>query len=196
MGYLKNQRTTHCLALALIMKGLTSILFFSVSSLFYSVSPSNDIECKITPGKGLNELKIGQESPKGKLSFADYEFTKSDGKSLACGGETSLNQYWERYYCKELGITIEYNSESFLEGTKLKNKKLLLTKIRVYENNKVCSDNLCIGSSSYKDVAAIYGPIPSDWKNERFLKFDDKGISFRFDHSSTLFEIEIFEPKR
>ena len=148
----------------------------------------------MTPGIGFSDLKIGRESPANKLNYKDYSFVKSEGMSLGCGSTVTVNQYWESHFNEELNLTIEFQSEPFPEGKKPKNKELFLSRIEVYSKKQsVCTNNnICIAKSNYSDVVAKYGPIPSNWGNKGYLKFDSEGIAFRFDKDSTLIGIEIF----
>jgi hypothetical protein len=153
-----------------------------------------DKEFIVTPGIGFTELQLGELSPKGILNFREIKFEERDGKSISCGTETYRN-FWKTFYNKDLDLTFEFNSEHFIEGTILPNKKMYLSNITI--SSKGCStDNFCIGLTTYKNVAEKYGPIPKHWKNTKYLKFDKKGIAFRFNNESTLIEIEIFKPRK
>ena len=56
-----------------------------------------------------------------------------------------------------------------------------------------CSGSgICIGLSTYADVVGLYGPIPKEWKNERYLDFEAKGVAFSFDEAGVVDAIEVF----
>lgn len=156
--------------------------------------PSDPIPLTIIPGQGVNNIQLGTSNYIDILDFK-MQFTVDSGAGIACGDENSYNWFWKRYFNESSGLLIEYSSEYFPELNTPQTYTRTLTKITVSEN-KVASlkNGLRIGTSTYLDVAKIYGPIPKDWKNESYLRFDKKGISFRFDSNSRISEIEIFKP--
>lgn len=151
----------------------------------------------IIPGVGIDNIKLNTSTYKDVLTYKNLKFDVDSGEGIACGDNFSCHNFWKRYSNKESGLLIEFSSKCFIEGEIPKNYKLTLVKIILRNNDGACLKNgLCIGKANYLEVVNIYGPIPKDWKNESYLRFDKKGIAFRFGKDSKLSEVELFEPEK
>lgn len=150
----------------------------------------------IFPGHGVNNVKLGTSKYKDILDF-NLSFAVDSGEGIACGDDFSCHYFWKRYSNEESGLLIEYSSECFPEPNIPKTYTRELIKIIIHDNKLASLKNgIRILTSTYLDVAKLYGPIPKEWKNESYLRFDKKGISFRFDSNSKLSEVEIFKPDK
>lgn len=154
-----------------------------------------DKELILIPGVGFKDMRIGDTFSKGKFDFRKSEFDISKGKSIACGRKATYRTNWKRYSNSDLGLVFEYKSESFEKGKLFPNKKLHLTRIHASKPSICCTiGDICIGKSSYSEVLSKFGEVPTIPKNKKYLRFNEKGIAFRFNDNETLIEIEIFKP--
>lgn len=151
------------------------------------------IPLTIYPGEGVNTLKIGSSSDEAVSDF-DLVFAVDSGEGIACGSKVSCHNFWKRYSNTDNGLLIEYSSPCYAESTLPRAIKRELIKINI-RNNPMASlkNGLKIGTSTFSDVAKIYGPIPNEWKGNSCLEFKNKGISFCFDSQSILSSVEIYQ---
>jgi hypothetical protein len=176
--------------------GQTDIVTLSDTTTKSTAQHSEPIPLTIFPGQGINNIKLGTSNYEDILDF-NITFAVDSGEGIACGDDFSCHNFWKRYSNEESGLLIEYSSECFPEPNIPKTYTRELCKINIQDNKFASLKNgLRIGTSTYSDVAKIYGPIPKEWKNESYLRFEKKGISFRFDGYSKLSEVEIFKPDK
>jgi hypothetical protein len=100
---------------------------------------------------------------------------------------------WKEYHNDSLGLTFKFTTkwksgERIPLFYKMRLQEVSLTKLAIDK------EGITIGKSNRKDVIKSYGQIPVDWKNENYIKYDDKGLAFRFDDSGIISEVTIFRP--
>lgn len=157
---------------------------------------SNPIPLTIFPGKGINDIRLGTSDYNDILDF-DIQFEVDSGEGMICGSTFNCRYFSKRYSNEGSGLLIEYSTECLPEPYTPKTYSFKLNKITVQNNQLASLDNgLRIGTSTYLDVVEIYGPIPKYWRNESYLHFRKKGISFNFDSDSILRIVEIFKPDK
>jgi hypothetical protein len=157
----------------------------------------DSISLTIKPGKGIDNLYLGTTNEDSTLEFKNLKFSFSSGEGIACGEAYSCINFWKRYSHDTSGLLLVYSSDCFPELNIPDTYSQPLVRITVTGNKGATLENgLRLGTSTYSNVAKIYGPIPKEWKNESYLNFRKKGIAFRFDDSSIISEIEVFTAEK
>jgi hypothetical protein len=179
---------------------ILTILLLLISNLIFSQNTDEnkiitDTIC-IKPGVGIDNIQFGKSTQVDIENYRNMNFKKNDGEGIACGTRPSSYNYTTDYYSKLNGIRFTFSTLWGTEPQKLKNKPKKLVTIDLKQTENACLENgLCIGKSSYDDIIKIMGK-PKKWKNEYFLAFYDKGISFHFDNQRIIYSVDIYEPKR
>ena len=144
----------------------------------------------IRPTIGINSISFYNKNDFISFRYKNLDFTIDSVQSVTDATDGAYFQNWIELINKTDGLVFTFSKPYNTNPPLTNDFPKTLKQIKVVNNKSAHFDNgITVAKSTYSDVVVAFGRLPIEWKNKRYIEYQDKGISFSFDTAQILQEV-------